>query len=313
MQFYYLSRRFTVDYTLYTSMSKQEDNFTKRRLRTSYFTSVISITLVLFILGFFGLIMLHSNMITKHVKENIQMNVYMKKNAKEAEIYRLKKELDATENVKHTRYISAEEAKNIYKEEIGEDFIAFLDGENPLHASIEIHLTEAYANVSELKKLSEKIAKRRIVEDVRFHENYVEAINKNIGRITLFFLIVSGMLLLVSIVLINNTIRLSVYSNRFIIRSMRLIGATQRFIRKPFIWRGIFQGVISAIISIAMLVGILIKLNSYYPELVSVNNIDLYLLLFASIFVIGIIISWWSSSLSVRKFLRMKIDNLYLS
>ena len=294
-------------------MSKQEDNFTKRRLRTSYFTSVISITLVLFILGFFGLIILHSNMITKHVKENIQMNVYMKKNAKEAQIYRLKKELDATENVKYTRYISAEDAKNIYKEEIGEDFIAFLDGENPLHASIEIHLTEAYANVNELKLLSEKIKKRKIVEDVRFHENYVKSINENIGRITLFFLIVSGMLLLVSIVLISNTIRLSVYANRFIIRSMRLIGATQRFIRMPFIWRGIFQGIISALLSISLLISILYKLNQMYPDLVSTKNIDLYLMLFAAIFVVGIIISWWSSSLAVRKFLRMKIDNLYLS
>lgn len=252
-------------------------------------------------------------MITKHVKENIQMNVYMKKNAKEANIYRLKKELDATENVKYTRYISAEEAKNIYKEEIGEDFIAFLDGENPLHASIEIHLTEAFANVDELRKLSETIKKRNIVEDVRFHESYVESINKNIGRITIFFLIVSGMLLLISVVLINNTIRLSVYANRFIIRSMRLIGATQQFIRKPFILRSIFQGIVSAIISIALLVGILYKLHNYYPDLVSVKNLDLYLMLFAAIMVIGIIISWWSSSLSVRKFLRMKIDNLYLS
>jgi len=294
-------------------MSKHEDNFTKRRLQTSYFTSVISITLVLFILGFFGLIMLHSNMITKHVKENIQMNVYMKKNAKEAQIYRLKKELDAADNVKYTTYISAEEAKNIYKEEIGEDFIAFLDGENPLHASIEIHLSEAYANVNELNKLSDKIKKRKIVEDVRFHENYVEAINKNIGRITVFFLIVSGMLLLISIVLISNTIRLSVYANRFIIRSMRLIGATPSFIRKPFIWRGIFQGVISAFLSIALLISILYKLNQYYPDLVSTANLDLYLMLFGAILLIGIIISWWSSSLAVRKFLRMKIDNLYLS
>ncbi len=294
-------------------MSKQEDNFTKRRLRASYFTSIISITLVLFILGFFGLIMLHSNMITKHVKENIQMNVYMKKNAKEAQIYRLKKELDATENVKYTTYISAEDAKNIYKEEIGEDFIEFLDGKNPLHASIEIHLTEAYANVTELKLLSEKIKTRKIVEDVRFHESYVESINKNIGRITIFFLIVSGMLLLIAIVLINNTIRLSVYANRFIIRSMRLIGATQPFIRKPFIWRGIFQGIISAFISIAILVSMLFKLNEFYPDLVSINNINLYLMLFGAILLMGIIISWWSSSLSVRKFLRMKIDNLYLS
>lgn len=294
-------------------MAKKEDNFTKRRLRASYFTSVVSITLVLFVLGFLGLIVLHANMIGKHVKENIQMDVFMKKNANEAEIKRLKKELDATEGIKFTKEITAEEAKEIYKKEIGEDFIEFLDGENPLHASIEVHLNETYANVSELKKLSSKIQKKSIVEEVRFYEDYVDTINNNIARISIFFMIISGLLLLISIVLINNTIRLSVYANRFIIRSMKLIGATQSFIRKPFIWKGIVQGIISAVLSIGLLISILIKLSEYYPDLVNLNNIDLYLILFAGILLLGIIISWWSSSLSVRKFLKMKIDNLYLS
>jgi len=294
-------------------MAQKEDKFNKRRLRASYFTSVISITLVLFILGFFGLIVLHSKMIGKHVRENIQMNVYMKKNAKEAEIFRLKKEMDATNNVKYTKYISADEAKKIYQEEIGEDFIQFLDGENPLHASIEIHLNENYANVAELKKLAKKIEKRKIVEEVRYHEDYVQAINKNIARISLFFMIVSGLLLLISIVLINNTIRLSVYSNRFIIRSMRLIGATQAFIRKPFIWRGIAQGIISALLSIGLLIAVLYRFHEIYPDLINIRNIDLYLMLFGGVITTGIIISWWSSSLSVRRYLRMKIDNLYLS
>ncbi len=294
-------------------MAKQEDKFTKRRLGASYISSVISITLVLFVLGFFGLIVLQSNMISKHVKENIQVDVFMKKNAKEAEILRLQKELDATDGVKYTHYISAEKAKDIYKKEIGEDFVQFLDGNNPLHASIEIHLNATYANVANLKKLASKIQQRDIVEDVRFYEDYVEKINRNIARITIFFMIISGLLLLISIVLINNTIRLSVYANRFIIRSMQLIGASQRFIRRPFIWRGIVQGIISAIISIALLISLLYKLNQYYPDLVNFNNIDLYLLLFAAILFLGIIISWWSSSLSVRRYLRMKIDNLYLS
>ncbi len=294
-------------------MAKKEDNFTRRRLRASYFTSVISITLVLFVLGFFGLIVLHANMIGKHVKENIQMDVFMKKNVKEAEIYRLKKELDATEGVKFTKYISAEAAKEVYKKEIGEDFIEFLDGENPLHASIEVHLNENFANVMELKKLSARIQKNSIVEDVRFYEDYVKKINNNITKISIFFMIISSLLLLISIVLINNTIRLSVYANRFIIRSMKLIGATQSFIRKPFILKGIYQGIISAVLSIGLLISILYKLNEYYSDLVNLGHIDLYLILFAGILILGILISWWSSSLAVRKFLKMKIDNLYLS
>ena len=126
-------------------------------------------------------------------------------------------------------------------------------------------------------------------------------------------MIVSGLLLLISIVLINNTIRLSVYSNRFIIRSMRLIGATQAFIRKPFIWRGVAQGIISALLSIGLLIAILYKFHEFYPDLINIRNIDLYLMLFGGVIATGIIISWWSSSLSVRRYLRMKIDNLYLS
>jgi cell division transport system permease protein len=294
-------------------MAKQEDKFTKRRLRASYITSVISITLVLFMLGFFGLIVLHSKLIGKHVKENIRMEVFMKREAKEAEIFRLKKELDGKESVKLTRYISASEAKESYTQEVGEDFVKFLDGENPLHASIVIHLNEEFANVEVLKKLSAELQTNSVVEEVRFYEDYVRAINENIARISLFFVVISSLLLLISIVLINNTIRLSVYSNRFIIRSMKLIGATQGFIRRPFILRGMMQGIISAFLSILILVGILFKLHDFYPDLISLQQIDYYLILFGGIMLVGILISWWSSSLSVRRYIRMKIDNLYLS
>jgi cell division transport system permease protein len=294
-------------------MAKQEDKYTKKRLKASYITSIISITLVLFVLGSLGLVVLEAKMISKHLRENIRLTVYMKKDVKEADVMRLKKFLDATDDVKSTRYVSPKEAADEYSKEIGEDFIQFLDGENPLHGSIEVYLNEAYANVDSLATLSTIIEKRKGVEDVRYHKSYVETINKNIGRISLFFLIVSGLLLLISIVLINNTIRLSVYSSRFIIRSMQLIGATQSFIRRPFIWQGIMQGVISAMLTIGILIAIMYKIHTYYPELINIRFIDMYLILFGSLFLVGVLISWWSSSLAVRKYLRMKLDNIYLS
>jgi len=294
-------------------MAIKEDKYAKKRLKASYLTSIISITLVLFVLGSLGLVILQAKLISKHVRENIQLTVFMKKDVKEADIMRLKKYLDAKPDIKSTKMVSSEEAAKLYAEEIGEDFIKFLDGENPLHASIEVYMNEDYANVDSLAQLSALIETRKGVEDVRFHKNYVEKINNNIGRISLIFLGVVVMLLLISIVLINNTIRLSVYSSRFIIRSMQLIGATQRFIRRPFVWQGIIQGIISGLLSISVLIAILYKINSYYPDLVNIQFIDMYLMLFGGIILIGVLISWWSSSLAVRKYLRMTLDHIYLS
>ena len=293
-------------------MAKKEDKYAKKRLRASYITSVISITLVLFVLGSLGLVVLEARLISKHLRENIRLTVYMKKDVKDADVERLKKFLDATDDVKSTRLVSPQEAAKEYSRQIGEDFIHFLDGENPLHYSIEVYLNEQYANVDSLAVLSDQISTRKGVEEVRYHKSYVEIINRNIGRISLFFLIVSGMLLLISIVLINNTIRLSVYSSRFLIRSMQLVGASQRFIRKPFIIKGIAQGIISAILAITFLISIMYKLHTYYPDLINIRYIDNYLLLFGGLILIGILISWWSSALAVRKYLKMKLDNIYL-
>ena len=294
-------------------MARQEDKYTRKRLKTSYITSIISITLVLFVLGSLGLVILQAKLISKHVRENIQLTVFMKKDVKEADVTRLKKYLDAKRDVKSTKKVSSEEAAKIYSEELGEDFIKFLDGENPLHASIEVYLNEDYANVDSLSQLSSIIETHTGVEEVRFHKSYVETINKNIGHITLIFMGVVILLLLISIVLINNTIRLSVYSSRFLIRTMQLIGASQGFIRKPFVWQGIIQGIISAVLTIGILIAILYKINIHYPDLVNIHFIDMYLVLFGGVIIIGVLISWWSSSLAVRKYLRMTLDNIYLS
>lgn len=293
-------------------MKKQEDKFTKRRLRTSYITSVISITLVLFLLGFFGLIVLHAKKISTHVKENIQVTVFMKRNANEADILRMKKTLDASDGIKSTKYISSLQAAETFQKEIGEDFLEFLDGENPIHASLQVFLNEDYANVDSLTSISNRISAEESVEEVQFHKDYVQTINDNIAKLSIFFLVFSSLLLLIAIILINNTIRLSIFAHRFIIRTMNLIGATQGFIRKPFIFRGVIQGIISALLSIGLLIAVLFKLSTYAPDLINLTNLDLYLMLFGCVLLVGIIISWWSTFFAVRKYLRMKLDNLYL-
>jgi len=290
---------------------KPEDKFTKRRLRTSWLTSLISISLVLFILGSLAMIILHSQKLSIQLKENFRVDVYIKNSAKDADIIRLKKTIDLKDAVKKAHYISADEAAAEYKKEIGEDFVNFLDGTNPLPASIEVYLNESYANVDSLKIFSDDIVKNNIVEEVEYHESYIKEINENIAKISLFLLILGGAMLLISFALINNTIRLSVYSQRFNIRTMQLIGATQRFIRRPFIRQGIIQGFISAIIAIALIASILYRLKDEIPQIVSIEFIDLYLIVLGGIILLGILISYISSFFAVRKYLKIKLDNLY--
>lgn len=291
---------------------KQEDKFTKRRLRSSYVTSLISITLVLLILGFFGWILLSTQIISNYVKENIQINVYLHKNVKEAEILKLKKRMDLHKGVNYTKYISPEDGAQLFQEDLGEEFMDHYLDENPIPPTIELHMKKEYANVDSLKAVSNFVLNTKIVDEVQFHEDYVKAINDNIARISIFLLVFSGLLLFIAIALISNTIRLSVYAQRFNIRTMQLIGATQGFIRKPFIGRGIMQGFIGSIIANGLLVLFLYKAQSHASEIIDIKYIDSYIILIASVTFIGIIISWWSTYFSVRKYLKSKLDNLYL-
>lgn len=293
-------------------MTKQEDKFAKRRLRTSYITSLSSITLMLFVLGFFGLLILHGNAIKKHVKENIRMDIFMNGNAKEAEIYKLKKGLDATDGIKSTNYVSPEEGAKEYAKEIGEDFVKFLDGVNPIHAKLEVYLSEEYANVDSLQIFADKISKANSVEEVRFHKDYVQTINDNIARISLFLLIFSGFMLMISIVLISNTIRLSIYAHRFLIRTMKLIGATKGFIRSPFVWKSIFQGFIAALLANGMLIIILYRLQKDYSELIHIQNLPIYMMVFGGVILIGIFITGVSTFFAINKYLKINMDKLYM-
>ncbi len=292
------------------SMSKQEEKYNKRRLKSSYITSVISISMVLFMLGILGMIILHAQKISNQVKENIGFSIYMKEDVKEADIIRLQKSLDVSLYSKSTEYITKEKAAADLSKDLGEDFINFL-GYNPLSAKIDVRLKAEFANNDSLSKIEKQILKNENVKEVYYQKSLVQVVNDNIKRISLLILSFSSLLLIIAIALINNTIKLSVYSKRFLIKTMQLVGATQHFIRKPFIFKGVLSGIYGALISIGLLTGILYLAQNNFPEIFNIQDIDIYLILFGIVIFLGIFFSWISTYFAVRKYLNMKTDHLY--
>lgn len=291
-------------------MSKKEANITKRRLRSSYITSIISISLVLFLLGLLGLLVLNAKRLSDYVKENIGFSVILKENVKEVDVILLQKSLDASEYVKSTKYITKEEAAEELKQELGEDFVKFL-GFNPLLASIEVHLYAQYANPDSIAKIEKGLKQYDQIKEVFYQKSLVSLVNENIRKISLIILGFSGLLLLVAITLINSTIRLSVYSKRFIINTMQLVGATRGFIRRPFLYRSAGNGIFAAFLAMGFLTGILYAAQQEFREIISFQDIQIIGILFFCVLLFGIIINWISTFFAVSKYLRMKVDKLY--
>lgn len=291
-------------------MASGTEKYARRRAQSSYFSTVISISLVLFMLGTLGLIVLHAQKLSDYVKENIGFSVILKENVKEVDIVQLQKTLDAANYVKSTEYITKEKAAESLKNDLGEDFISFL-GYNPLLASIEVRLKADFANNDSIAWIERDLLSNTKVKEVIYQKSLISMVNENIKKISLVMLGFSALLLLISIALINNTIRLSIYSKRFLIKSMQLVGATKGFIRRPFVIKGIMQGIYAGIISVALLVGLLYLAQREIPELLFLQDEQLIAILFAFVILLGILISWLSTFLAVRKYLRLKTDDLY--
>jgi len=291
-------------------MARKEHKYYRRRIHTSYITTVISITLVLFMMGVLGLLILHAKNLSDYVKENIGFSIMIRENIKEGGILEFQKKLDAQPYVKSTEYIPKDRAAVELKKELGEDFIGFL-GYNPLLPTIDLRLKAEYANLPSVVQIEKKLLANPEVKEVFYQKSLVEMVNQNIERISLVLLGFSLALLIISIALINNTIRLSVYSKRFIIRSMQLVGATEGFIQKPFIIRGIVNGIISSVLAIGLLMMVVYFAIEEVPELLQIENLMMYIILVGSTLVLGIMISWFSTYFAVRRFLRMKTDSLY--
>jgi len=291
-------------------MSHPEERLSRRRLQTSTATTIISISLVLFMLGLLGLIVLHAQKLSDYVKENIGFSVIIKEEIKETGILEFQKKLDLEPFVKSTEYITRERAAEELTKDLGEDFVDFL-GYNPLLASIDIRMKAEYANNDSLKVLEKKLLESPVVKEVFYHKSLVDLVNQNIRKISIVILAFTLVLLLISVALINNTIRLSVYSKRFIIKSMLLVGATQRFVRKPFVLKSLLHGFISALIAIGLLGLVLYFSRQALPELVDLQDIDMFLALFGIVTALGLFITGISTLFAVHKFLRISNDKLY--
>ena len=286
------------------------DNLTKKRLRTSGITVIISLALVLFMLGALGLLVINANKLSKHFKENVGFQIYLKDTASSAQTDGLVQEISNSNYAKSVTLVNKEQAAEKLKIDLGEDFVSFL-GRNPLLNSLEVKLNANYANTDTLLIIEKALLQKPYIKEVVYQKDMINNLNKNTRAIAFFILIFSGALLVVAIALINNTIRLSIYSQRFLIRTMYLVGATRSFISKPFIFKGLRQGIIAGVVASILLVGLLAISTRFIPDLLQLQDENLLLVLFSSIILVGVIISAFSAMLAVLRFLRLKTSDLY--
>lgn len=291
-------------------MSSSFEKHQQRRLISSYFSVVISIALVLFLLGVLGMLVLNAKTISDSFKERVVMTIHLHDTAKQVEIDQLQKSLTLSEYVKETKYISKEDAAEYMKGEYGEEFLDDV-GYNPLKNSLDVNLKADYVTAQKLDSISEATLTKKFVEEVRYDKDLVAIMNSNVKRISFWVLVLSGIFTLIAVLLINSSIRLAVYSKRFIIKTMQMVGATKQFIRRPFIWRSIRLGVIGSILALIGMAVVLYYVDKTFPDLELLQNNILLICLFAGIFMLGILITWISTYFATQRFLNLKTDQLY--
>lgn len=264
----------------------------------------------MFMLGLLGLIILHGKKLSEYVRENISVSVLLKDDVSDEMVLNFRSRIEKTSYVKSSVYVTREQAAKELSSELGEDFVQFL-GFNPLPASIDLQLKAGYANSDSIARIEKLLLKNSIVKEVIYQKSLIDQVNSNIRKISFIILSFNLILLVISIILISNTIRLSIYAKRFLIRSMQLVGANESFIRMPFIKRGIFHGLIASVIAIVLLVITLWIARQRMPELALLQNFQEIGLFFVAVLATGIILSALSTWFAVNKFLRMRVDSLY--
>ncbi|WP_318343618.1 cell division protein FtsX [Flagellimonas baculiformis] len=291
-------------------MSQYIERYQRRKLISSYFSVVLSIGLVLFLLGALGLLVLNTKKLGDHFKEQITISVFLKDSAKPVEIDQLQKSLALAEYTKSAEYISKEDAAEQYSEDIGENFVEFL-GYNPLKNSIDVHLKADFVSPEQITEIAEGIAEKTYVDEVSYDKPLIELLNDNARKIGLWILVASAIFTVIAVLLINSSIRLSIYSKRFIIKTMQMVGATKKFIRKPFIWTNIKLGMIGALVALVSLGILLYYLNKNFPELNLLDDYPILIILFVGVFGLGVAISWASTHFATQRFLNLRTDDLY--
>ena len=291
-------------------MSQYIERYQRRKLISSYFSVVLSIALVLFLLGVLGLLVLNTKKLADHFKEQITISVFLKDNAKPVEIDQLQKSLALAEYTKSAEYISKEDAAEQYSEDIGENFVEFL-GYNPLQNSIDVHLKADFVSPEQIEQIAGDLASKTYVEEVSYDKPLIELLNDNARKISLWILVASTLFTVIAVLLINSSIRLSIYSKRFIIKTMQMVGATKTFIRRPFIWTNIKLGMVGAVVALIALGILIYYINKNFPELDLFNEYVVLIFLFVGVFGLGVVISWASTHFATQRFLNLRTDDLY--
>lgn len=291
-------------------MEEFEVSTISRKTKPVYISTVISIALVLLMAGLLGLILVHAKNLSNYIKENIVLNIMLNENTEEADALVLQKELNNNAYVLNTEYVSKELAARNLQQDLGEDFLEFL-GYNPLSPSIDVHVKAEYANRDSIRLFIKEITANKMVSEIVYQESLLDMVNKNIRIIGLVILAFTAILLIIAVALINNTIRLSIYSQRFLIKSMQMVGATKGFIRRPFLGYGILHGLLGSIIAIILLIAVLYLGQQQIPELILLQNYLEFAIIFVGIIAIGILISGLSTYFAVTKYLRLRMNDLY--
>ena len=291
-------------------MSSSYDKFQKRRLISSYFSVVLSVFLVLFLLGMLGLFIINSKKLADDFRENIAMTVFFKNEANDTIIKSFNVELKRAPFAKTFEYVSKDAAAKQHTDIIGEDFVTFL-GENPLQNSFDIHLKADYVYKDSIAKVESQLRKNPMISDIVYDKQLVNLVNDNIKKVSMWILIISGFFTVIAVLLINSSLRLSIHSNRFIIKTMQMVGATKAFIRKPFVLRSVRLGMIGAGLAIIALIGVLIYLESNFPDLGLLDDQLLIALVLVAVFAIGVLITWLSTYFATQRFLNLRTDDLY--
>jgi len=291
-------------------MSKSFERYQKRKLISSYFSVILSISLVLFLLGMLGLLVLNTNKLANHFKEEITLSVFLKDAAKEVEVSQLQKNLVMADFTKSAVFVSKDDAAREHSEEIGEDFLEFL-GYNPLRNSIDVNLKAAFVSTTQVDSIVRDIETNSFVEEVSYDRPTLDLLTKNVRRVGLIILIASGLFTLIAVLLINSSIRLSIYSKRFIIKTMQMVGATKSFIRWPFIWTNIKLGMLGSVLALLALAGLLTYLDQNFPQLGLLQDFMDLILVFGGVFVAGVLISLVSTYFATQRFLNLRTDDLY--
>ena len=291
-------------------MSSNFNTFQKRRLTSSYFSVIISIALVLFMVGVLGLVLLKSTNVANHFKEKVAINLFLKDEVSKEQIDKFRASLQEEAFAKRIVYISKKQAARDYSREIGEDFLTFLGG-NPLKNGIDIYLKADFVTSEKMLALEKKFNKNLFVADVSYDKPLIELLTKNIQKIRFWLFILCGFFALIAILLINSSIRLTIYSKRFNIKTMQMVGATKSFIRKPFLWRSIQLGMIGAFISLIGLAVIIYYLDKFIPVLGLLKDYITLLYLVSGVIASALIITLLSTLLATQRFLNLQTDELY--